>query len=135
MRIDLLAADTGPVGGTPEDVAEQLAKAKFEDQLAKANIPPSYVCAADLEISKGQSTRVRVPRLDLENIDFEDVVDPNNPHLIERMAFEVIFRISVTMDNRRLFEMESLRRVAPHDPTLERRGTRRRDWRVINSTK
>ena len=106
LRIDLLAQhDT--LSDAPFDVARRSAAVRFADQVQKTGLSRALISQAWLTIRK-------LPGAITSSID---------GHL--RTGHEISFSAEAVTDDGRRLELEKVLFVAPHDPALERRSTRR----------
>jgi hypothetical protein len=106
LRVDLVGAST-PDSRDPKALTTELARRRFSEQLAKAKIPRSFVCEAQLTVNRSASqTRGFV-----------------NDRSVEGHVFT--FSVRAVSDRGAGFEDKASVFVAPHDAKLERRSTRR----------
>lgn len=103
LEIDLLGP-VHPAGepSSPLDAAEQLARAKFQDQLAKAKVTSSHLSEATLAIERLS------PRSAIAGFR-------------QRAGFDIRFLATATMSRGQQVALDEAVFVAPHDPALERR--------------
>jgi hypothetical protein len=101
LAFDLLAQ--GGDSDTPLAAAEQLAATRFADQVRKASLEPAWVIEARLRVTK-----------------WPDAIGGTvNGHAC--VGYDVYFRVSAVMDDRKHYACEQLVFVAPHDPRVELR--------------
>ncbi len=103
LRIDLLSNEACSVDDAPQGAATALARAKFRDQVTKAALPFGTIHTAKLDIVRQPGTR-------------KGYVN------VERDGYDVLFKVTATMDNGRVYERQRSVFVSPHDASIERRS-------------
>ena len=96
-------------GDGPMDAAIRLAKAKFAEQMQKARLAATYVKEARLKIE-------RLPGSKGGAVNFRPAA-----------GFDLVFSTSAVADTGRVFVSKRTLFVAPHNPEIELRSTRRLD--------
>lgn len=107
LTIDLLNPEVATPGITPVSAARQLAREKFADQMVKAGLATSSLQEASLEISKQH----------------EPVMGPVNGRSCAGRTIN--FRVVAFFKSGKRYESDKSIFVAPHNPEIEGRSTRR----------
>ena len=107
FRFDLIRVGTDTDADTVVVAALRLARLKFQEQLQRAQIPIEYASEATLSIQK-----VGGPR-----------VGPVNGHISQGHQLSLV--ADAVSDLGKKYRAERFLFVAPHDPRVESRSTRR----------
>src|SRR5580692_685525 len=107
ISIDLLSKPPVDQSKSLKSAATEEAITKFCEQMSKADIPSSCVCSAILDIVKSSAQK------------------GGHAQGGSRDGFDVLFRVSAVSDLGKRYEFEKSVFVAPHDPKIESRSTRR----------